>query len=204
MLSYTHLETPESPDANAWLACMLGFLAGERAAKSLIPQWDLEHLAPAWDDAGLVSLWRELAVVLDAGKAAGLFFTRSSWLMGWRTGLPGAVCNTLRAHLYAILSLPPCPEARNHWERTRETFVPAFRDFARQATSYLLAERLAMTLSKDLPDALSPEKLLAERAAIFGAPGMTAHAAQAGALLGDLLPVLDELAFLQLRGTGVL
>ena len=199
VLSYTHLETPESPDANAWLACMLGSLAGDRATRSLIPQWDLEHLVPVWNDAGLLSLWIELAAVLDAGKAAGLFFVRSSWLMGWRTGLPGAVCNTLRARLHAILSLPPCPEARSHWEKVQAAFVPAFRDFARRATSYLLAERLAMTLSKDLPDALSPEKLLTERTAIFGASGMAAHA---GGMLGDILPIFDELAFLQLRGSG--
>ncbi len=196
LLSYSHLETPESADANAWLACILHALGREKPQRALIPRWNLEELAPAWPDRDLLSLWLKLSSVLDAGKAAGLFFRRSSWLIGWRTGLPGAVCNTLRAQLHAILSLPPSPEAAARWDKTRAAFVPAFHAFADRATSYLLAERLAMTLSKDLPDTLAPEKLLSERAAVFGASGMAAHA---GGMLGPLLPVLDELAFLQLR-----
>ena len=199
VLAYTHLETPESPDANTWLAHLLEAMGGEKPRRFLVPAWDLEHLAPSWEDPGLLGLWADLATVLDAGKAAGLFFTRSSWLLGWRTGLPGAVCNTVRAHLHAVLSLPPVTEAAIFWRDAREDFVPAFRAFAKRATNYLLAERLAMTLAKDLPDSLTPEKLLAERTAVFGASGMAAHT---GGMLGALLPVLDELAFLQLRGNA--
>ncbi|SBW04894.1 conserved hypothetical protein [uncultured delta proteobacterium] len=199
VLAYSHLETPESPDANLWLAHLLRTLGGGSPERALVPAWDLDNLTPAWEDPDLLMLWKRFAILLDSGRAAGLFFTRSSWLMGWRTGLPGAICNTVRAHLHTALSLPACPEAAAYWDGAREAFVPAFRAFAKRATNYLLAERLAMTLSKDLPETLVPEKLLAERTAIFGASGMAAHT---GGMLAELLPVLDELAFLQIRGNA--
>lgn len=197
VLAYTHLETPESADANIWFAHLLETMGGEKPRRFLVPAWNLEELATRWDNHDLIYLWKKLGTVLEAGKAAGQFFSRSSWLMGWRIGLPGAVCNTVRAQMHTILAIAPTPEAAEYWETVHEEFVPAFRAFAKRATSYLLAERLAMTLAKDLPDSLTPEKLLAERAAIFGGSGMAGHA---GGLLGKLLPVLDELAFLQLRG----
>lgn len=196
LLAYSHLETPESPDANAWLASILARLnAG--ADKSVVPAWDLRACTAAWEDEDLAAMWDDLAEIMETGIAAGLFFMRSSWLLGWRTGIPGAVLNTVRAQLHTIRSAPPSPSAEAFWNSKKNTLSPAFRGFARNAQSYLLAERLAMTLAKDLPEALEPEKLLAERAAVFGASGMAAHT---GGLLGAILPHLDELALLQLRG----
>lgn len=199
VLAYSHLETPESPDANAWLAHLLRTLGRAEPQRRTVPAWDLETARVAWDDPHLLRMRRDLNDVLRAGIRAGLFFTRSSWLLGWRTGIPGAVCNTARAELHTILSLPPTPAAAAYWESRAAAFAAAFGDFAERATRYLLAERLAMTLAKDLPEALAPDKLLRERASIFGASGMAAHA---GGLLGEMLPTLNELALLQLQGAN--
>jgi hypothetical protein len=141
-------------------------------------------------------MWQAMYTVFEAGCAANLFFVRSPWLMGWRMGLPGAVYNTVRAHLFSITGKKPFDAALAFWREKKTILLPAFTAFAKRAQSYLLAERLAMTLSKDLPETLEPEKLTAERAAIFGASGMAAHA---GGLLGAILPELDTLAYLQLR-----
>lgn len=197
LLAYTHLETPGSPDANRWFAHLLREMGEEKPKRDAVPAWNLDTARVAWHDPGLKDVRDALFGVLNAGVAAGLFFARSSWLLGWRTGLPGAVLNTVRAELHAILSLPPAPAAEAFRAGNATDFVPAFRAFAERATSHLLAERLAMTLSKELPDALAPSRLLKERAAIFGASGMAAHA---GGMLGELLPVLNELALLQLQG----
>lgn len=196
ILAYTHLETPESPAANAYLAKLLNELTAEGAANTLVPAWALQNATPSWEDKGLTALWAAIQAVFEAGDAANVFFSRSPWLSGWRMGLPGAVCNTVRAQIFSIVANEPGKDALAFWREKKETLLPAFSAFAERAQSYLLAERLAMTLAKELPETLAPEKLAAERAAVFGASGMAAHA---GGLLGVILPVLDELAYLQLR-----
>ena len=112
-------------------------------------------------------------------------------------GIPGAVLNTVRAQIHAIRSLPPSPEALTFWNEQGPGLTQAFRLFAKRAESYLLAERLAMALARELPEALAPERLQAERTDIFGASGMAAHA---GGLLGAMLPRFDTLARLQVQG----
>ncbi|CAK7001658.1 MAG: hypothetical protein DELT_00054 [Desulfovibrio sp.] len=199
VLAYTHLETPESPAANAYLARLLRELTDDGTAETLVPAWNLGGLpecGPVWEDEGLLAMWNGFQAVIESGLAANMFFTRSPWLVGWRMGLPGAVCNTVRAQLFSIIANEPTSSARKFWQEKKDTLLPAFAAFAERARSYLLAERLAMTLAKDLPETLEPEKLAKERAAIFGASGMAAHA---GGLLGAILPELDALAYLQLR-----
>ena len=41
VLSYSHLETPQSPDANAWLAHLLRRLAALEPRRDLVPGWEL-------------------------------------------------------------------------------------------------------------------------------------------------------------------
>jgi hypothetical protein len=57
---------------------------------------------------------------------------------------------------------------------------------------YLLAERLAMTLSKTFPETVSRESLRNQRAALFGPP------MDSGGLYQELLDTLDELLYRQL------
>ena len=196
ILAYSHLETPESPAANAYLAKLLYELTGEPLSHTLVPAWNLCKTATSWNDPALAAMWGGVQSLFDAGKAAGMFFSRSPWLVGWRMGLPGAVCNTVRAQLFSIMANTPSDMALAFWREKKNFLQPAFTAFIERARSYLLAERLAMTLAKDLPETLVPEKLMAERTAVFGASGMAAHA---GGLLGAILPELDELAYLQLR-----
>ena len=196
-LSYSHLETPDSPDANAWFAHLLRELGGLSPLSGGVTAWNLASLPSLWDDTALLGLRASLVRILDTGCGAGLFFSRTPWLVGWRTGLPGAALNTLRAQLCSILSQLPTEQALRLWQAEQEAFLPLFNSFAERVTSYLLAERLAMTLSKALPEALVPERLRAERAELFGGSGMTAVA---GGLYGRILPLFEELLFLQFRG----
>ncbi len=195
VLSYSHLETPDSPQANAWFCHLLRELGGFAPQGESVPAWDPDRAPPLWRDAGLAAVRAALADLLQTGLSAGLFFRRAPWLLGWRTGLPGAALAALRGQLSLALSREPGREAARYWRERKGDFLPLFAAFAGRASSYLLAERLAMTLAKALPEALAPEKLSAERAALFGSamnPG-------AGGLYGRILPVLEELVFLQFR-----
>lgn len=197
VLSHTHLETPDSPDANAYFAHLLRELASEKTASERVPAWDIRNIAPAWDDAALAAMWRDLRALFDTATAAGMFFVRSPWLTGWRMGIPGGACNTARAHLFSIIATAPSKPALAFWRERKDAVLPAFAAFAERARSYMLAERLAASRAEHPPPELTPEKLAAERAAVFGASGM---ASREGGLLGAVLPALDTLACLQLRG----
>ena len=200
-LSYSHLETPESPHANHWLAHLLTRLGGIIPRRNDVSAWDLGCPTRSgeggeedrWKDAELLELRDSVNEVVRTGLEHGLLFQRNPWLLGWRTGIPGAALNNLRAALGAILSCEPAPEAGAYWKSRRAEIMRAADTFRNGGTSYLLAERLAMTLTKSLPDAVPVKLLQEQRNALFGPP------MRAGGLYRDLILPLDELAFLQLR-----
>jgi hypothetical protein len=112
--------------------------------------------------------------------------------MGWRTGIPGANLNNLRAALSLIRSLAPQAAAQAYWNEQRERILAASELFAKGCVQYLLAERLAMTLAKPLPAAVPAAALRDQRESLFGPP------MRAGGLYQELIAPLDQLAYLQL------
>ncbi|MDL2279634.1 biotin--protein ligase [Desulfovibrio sp. OttesenSCG-928-G11] len=227
VLSYSHLETPDSPQANAWLAHLFRVLGGLEPGLEQLPPWrcfapaswsspaSAASLAnppgltgpgcsegpdrpvwsvwPLWEDEDLGQLAALLGQALQTGLNHGLLFHRTDWLLGWRYGLPGASLNNLRAALNAIGESEPTNAARRFWREQRRDTRAAMEVFAGGCVQYLLAERLSMTLSKALPEALPASMLKDQREALFGPP------MRAGGLYRDLLRVLDELARLQLE-----
>ncbi len=205
-LSYSHLETPCSPFANAWLTGLLHELAGLQGSHHSIPEWDLglaalegRQAAPqnapqiAWPDPELA---RALALLQDAmltGVEHNLLFIRSPWLIGWRSGLPGAALNNFYAELYTLLQSPPTPQALDLWHRHRQDFMRDMEFFATGVKNCLLAERLALTLSKSAPEAISTPLLRAQRDSLFGSP------MRPGGLYAALLRILDPILFAQLQ-----
>lgn len=193
-LSYSHLETPHSPAANAWLAHLLYSLAGLDTHCSTTPPWPVETQHSVWpltDDTR--PLWEAraaLQALLELGLAHNLFFRRTEWLWGWRAGLPGAALNNLYAALCTVLALPPTAEAMACWYRRREAFCRALDTFSQGTEGYLLAERLATTLNYSLPDAVDRKGLKEQRTALFGPP------MSGGGLYKELLDLVDELLFL--------
>lgn len=71
-------------------------------------RWDDDVVWPVcWEDAALLEAWNALRELFGLARELGLLFDRSSWLMGWRSGVPGAQMNSLRAALRAALALEP-------------------------------------------------------------------------------------------------
>lgn len=194
VLSYSHLETPQSPDANAWLAHLLRRLAGLEPRRELTPGWQLDKPVPAWPDdasaAPLLDALRRTRALLDLAVEHHLFFQRAPWLWGWRAGLPGAACNNLHAALCTAVSLTPSGQALAYWRDIRSRFAELAALFAAGAEGYLLARRLAETLSPTLPDAVDKRGLDNQREALFG------HPMHGGGLIEELLAMTEELIYL--------
>jgi hypothetical protein len=195
LLSYSHLETPDSPDANQWLAHLFRRLGGLSPALDILPAWRAGE-EPRWDDTKLHRLDALMQNMLRTGIRHGLLFTRTDWLMGWRSGLPGASINNLWSALRIIRENEPDDRAAAFWKREGERLSTAFAIFSGGCTQYLLAERLAVTLTKHLPDALPADMLKEQRDSLFGPP------MHAGGLYRELMEGFDELAFLQLSGNA--
>ena len=192
VLSYSHLETPHSPDANAWLAQLLQQLTGLEPSRADVPLWQLRHPCHAWpEDSGpLLAALRHMRGLLDLAVEHHLFFARTHWLWGWRAGLPGAACNNLHAALCTAASLAPSPAALAYWREVEPRFSKLADLFAAGAEGYFLACRLAETLHPTLPDAVDRRGLDNQRQALFG------HPMSGGGLMEELLDITEELIFL--------
>ena len=123
-----------------------------------------------FDDPCLDALHTALEDIAHTGLEHGLFFERADWLLGWRTGIPGAGLNNLWATLGAIREQEPTNAALAFWKTRRKDLAGLAKLFAGGCIQYLLAERLAQTLSKALPETLPRGLLKEQREALFGPP----------------------------------
>lgn len=201
LLSYSHLETPESPAANAWLAGILRRLGAGTPRAATVPAWRLEGTkgeppSPARvarDPAAMARHARAgIAALLDLGVEHHLFFRRTPWLWGWRAGLPGMACNNLLAAFAELEELARRAETTPHaalerlWERVGPRFAELTALFTEGAEGWLMASRLAAMLAPSLPDAVDSRGLAHQRAALFG------HPMRGGGLAEELLLMAED------------
>ena len=175
-------------------------LAGLEPSRERSPPWHIRGLAAgggyAWEDPAFEAMDSAFGEAVRTGLMHGLLFTRTDWLLGWRTGIPGIALNNLLVALDAVRSQEPDNEALRFWREHKDALRRSAELFAKDCVDYLLAERLSQTISRFLPGAVSPELLKERREALFGPP------MRAGGLYRALMEPLDELAFLQLSGAS--
>jgi hypothetical protein len=192
VLSHAHLETPDSPRANAWLSHLLSlFTQGDRFDQH-IPPWIPADAPVRFDDPHLASASRDMAAIIASGIEARLLFRRNDWLLGWRPGMPGFSLSNLAAMLAGATALAPTDAARAYWREVGPDFASRLAAFARRLEAFFPAQRLEITLSLvDRPVGVKPD-LAAERLELFGqTPG-------GGGLCGALADTLDGLLLRQL------
>ncbi|MCH5276526.1 MAG: biotin--protein ligase [Desulfovibrionaceae bacterium] len=201
LISYSHLETPcagpdegggedgtgDPPDASRWFLHILEQWTGESLTGARIPPWQPDDGPVRWDDSDLLKARAELAGLTGLAVALGLLFRRTSWLMGWKSGVPGAQINNLRVALGVALSLEPTDVRLALWRELRAEFRPGFARFCQAARSWLLARRLADTLDNSLPGILPKALLVDQKNMLFGSP------MSGGGLCGRLLDMLESL-----------
>lgn len=192
LLSYSHLETPSgsfpgSEQAGIWLAHILRRWCDAALDLKELPPLNFHNLPVQWEDDALLAARASLDELLSLAEELGLLFPRNSWLLGWRSGVPGAQFNSLNAALSTTLSLTPDERRLKLWNEHKSAFESAFSLFCQGARSWLLARRLADTLADSAPGMLPRELLVDQRRALFGSPMF------GGGLSEQLLDMLEEL-----------
>ncbi len=194
VLSYAHLETPNSPHANTFMLHILKMLANIEGEQSLSATWDLDNLPVHWentpDTKAIFEAHMRMQEIIKLGHEHGLLFSRNSWLQGSCTGIPGGALNNLYTSFSTALSLKPNEEALSFWQEKSATFASNLQVFWQGVEGYLLAERLAKTLAGQLPEVINKRMLTEQRHMLFGKP------MHAGGLYQELLDVSDELVYL--------
>lgn len=191
ILSYVHLETPDSGDANGYLASILSSL-GICQISSVVPAWNLGawQLNPAFGPE-LGTALELLQNVMTLAEQLGFFFKRTPWLWGWRRGAPGMACNNLLACLVELAQMEL--RAVAHWHSKKEELSRLMAIFALQGQDWLWNWRLAETLNADRQKKALLEK---QRDEIFGHPML------GGGLMARLLTTLEEMIYLNQADTG--
>ena len=190
ILSYVHLETPASPQANQWLKHILGEVLGETITGGPIPAWDVASRPVVWEDPELMTAKAAMEEIITTGTSHFLLFWRNPWLLGWRRGIPGAGINSLYSLICESLANEPNDAALDFWRQNSPKFKVLMEILTNGLSGYLLAERLSMTVFHSSPDAVSTEGLREQRRALFGIPP------EPGGIHADLAAMLEELYWL--------
>lgn len=155
ILSYAHLETPGSSQANLWLANLLEKYWQIDIPRVVAPQWRTDlaaNMTPAKLNSNMN--FREIMTVahnqvsglMDLGCALHVFFKRQSWLWGWQSGFPGMACNNIIAALAALSSINDEQYEPHFQVSGKEYFLNIFNKFISDAESYLWTCRLDRAL----------------------------------------------------------
>jgi hypothetical protein len=192
ILSYSHLETPDSPQANILLGSILNQWLGTSTPRPedwKVSAWDLQNTAPVWNDEVLAWARQGLDEIIRLGKSQFLLFWRTPWLLGWRRGIPGSPVNFLYAMVCRATEGSPDPETIRFWDIEKKDFQADLEAFFKELKNYLSHERLAIALQQSSPEASSDDDLQKQKQKLFGSfPGY-------GGLYKKLLQRLDRLVF---------
>ncbi len=193
VLSYSHLETPDAPEANAWFAHVLGRMTGVDVPAAEVPPWQFlfkrRHPEP-FVPKGLVEVTARTRDLMDLAVEHRLFFARTPWLMGWKQGMPGGVCNNLVSACVAACSVEPGPRALAFWAEYEPEVRQVSEAFFDRAEGYLLAARLLETMHASMNGGKDRAALSLDRDRLFGHPML------GKGLLGRLLTLVEEYLYL--------
>lgn len=192
ILSYSHLETPVSKDANRWLANILQN-RGIHTTARIVPTWRLAaperaNTPAAGAKSAILSAYADIWRVALMAEKAGFLFFRMPWLLGWRRGLPGMPCNHLLACLALLADLEANVEMEGYFEHCGREFQALLPLFLERAEAWFWNYRLAETVQPGQKEQM--QLLNAERDGIFGHPML------GGGVIQKILRILEEMIYL--------
>ncbi|HBV42192.1 MAG TPA: biotin--protein ligase [Desulfovibrio sp.] len=210
ILSYSHLETADSKDANQILAHMLkSLLTGTDAGKLTATGTAFEvrggglcknilntdEFSPRWIQTDFQTTWPllreldgQLQKVFQLGENLHLLFRRNDWLYGWDTNVHGSQLNALRIALARSLVLPPTEKREEYIIKQGLTFAENMLLFIHGTENWFLARKLCNSLAEN--ERISPELMESQRKELFG---MLMYG---GGRCGELIAWLDTFLLL--------
>ncbi|MFW6179833.1 MAG: BPL-N domain-containing protein [Desulfohalobiaceae bacterium] len=195
LLSYAHLETPCSPQANSCLLRILDRLCPDLSAPDHCGSrpWDLEQFPVLWPQPELQNAWQTILDLVRLGQENFLLCWRKPWLLGWRRGVPGFALNTILAMLAQALQLPAGRLGHGFWLRQGQELLSLVHTFRSLYARLLQQERLQLTMRSQAPQPGGSDTLKQKRELLTGPfPGQ-------GGLFGRLAWLLQELIWQQLQ-----
>ena len=196
ILSYAHLETPDSPEANDYFMALLREMIPELKTpeKFQVPAWAPLQTPTVWHDAHLSRMGQSLQEIITHGREHFLFSKRLPWLLGWRRGIPGSAINFLHGMVAQAAAMPPEKSTEAFWASRKEELCNGMQRFKDRVNPYLIRERQVMATGVSSPEASSCPDLQREKEELFGKfPGY-------GGMYGDLLQGMDMLLWTQFTG----
>ncbi len=168
LLSYAHLETPDSPFANqVYFNILKDFANISSIEAKKVPSLDFDYREKnciVWEDDYLRQIQEKLQIILNLALELKLFYPRTPWLCGWKLGLHGVQLINLRAVLTFLQGLEPNNAMINSWKEKREEFLKLF-DVFYDGVIYLFYAR---RLSESTPDLVSVHILSDQQNRLFG------------------------------------
>ena len=188
LLTYLHLETPNSPAANRWLARILASAGAEPGQARAVPEWELSVPSCLWRDQGLLYAKRSLEELVTLGEEHFVLGWRKPWLLGWRRGLPGFALNSLLALVCSVLEREPTPEAQKHWRENRKDFLAVLEEFTAGYTELVRAAgRIQALGSPDRAKRPAEEMQTRKKRLVGPFPGQEGVYAELAGMLQELL-----------------
>lgn len=196
ILSYAHLETPDSPEANDYFMTLLREMIPDLKTpeKFRVPAW-VPRLEPKiWNDPHLSLMGQCLQEIIAHGREHFLFSHRLPWLLGWRRGIPGSAINFLHGMVAQASAMPSNQKTEAYWAARKGELCDEMQRFKDRVKPYLVRERQVMATGISSPEASSCPDLQREKEELFGKfPGY-------GGMYGELLCGLDQLLWTQFTG----
>lgn len=182
ILSYPHLETPNSPQANQFLLNLLNLPLKK------IPDLDL-FSCPNPENTFLAKIFHKLMDLIRIGEEHFLVIKRRKWLLAWRRGIPGSYFNSLLALLYFLQDLP-----QNLFPaKTKDKLEKDFQQFYLLSQKFILKERYLLSKTPSSPLQSSDPEQQKLKQQLFGTfPGY-------GGLYKELITSLDKLALQKIK-----
>ncbi|WP_456324192.1 BPL-N domain-containing protein [Desulfonauticus submarinus] len=183
ILSYPHLETPASPQANKLFAQFLDLsIPNEFQANQI----NLKQTSPLKNHFS--DLHSEMLKFIEFCCEHFLVLWRRPWLLAWRRGIPGSFFNFILAYLH-YLQNSSIPEINIQWKTYEPKFKKFWPKFIQLSTQFILTERYILTKkqpSSPIQSSCTTQQALKQH--LFGQfPGY-------GGIYGQLISILDELA----------
>ncbi len=165
LLSYAHLETPNSPFANSvYFNILEEFSSIQKIRAPFVPELELDNYPIYWEDKDLEEIKNKVLSLFSLGLELQLFYARKAWLYGWKDGMQGVQLTSLRTVLCLLQSLKPNEAMLKEWQNQKEEFINIFNIFYKGAVSWLYARRLCQSL----PESVSPPLLSDQQSRLFG------------------------------------